>query len=576
MARKIDLRHLKYSALTYQGASAYDLGATHPLIDLAFTFGSALFTDGFYETQQHEVRRFADALAAAHKVEPRFVWQYAAWMRDPKRGKGNRIQGSLAAALLDSMLDETEYTAQYVAACLGHRPDDVTAFVRHYDQLLPNRPTAAARRGMAQALARFDEYQLMKYAEQKADDVRLCDAIYLVRPQLEALGADGALAIAVGEYLHASSRDRDARAASLPLTQARRALWRQPKSFAHDQAFANTVAKARVTWEQVLSHFGDASDRAANHALWNALLKTRGLLGDMALLRNVRNLHLAGFSNRDLAKQLAKRRFDEVWPHQVYAGFKAVPELEPVFSVAFEKMTAKLPPGRHLGLADASGSMGRRVGGAHGSLTCADVAFCLTALMSETSGLGASFADANFAHYGDGSYLSIAERGPKESALQFASNPEVRRAWGGTQVFGAITELVTWLKRNRRVRAPECLWFFSDMQFHPAEHATNLPPSLQRVAKKHGYGERVPPLELALRLYRQEIGPVDVVLWNLAAYAPAPVAADMEGVLLVSGFDANTFEHVAAWRDGNRRQSRSRERTVEQNQEVVLDQIRSY
>ncbi len=577
MARTLKLQNLQFQVATYEGASAYSFADSHPLIHLTFSMGSALFHDGFYETEIQQVRNYAKALVDAWKVDPKFAWQFAAWMRDPKLGKGNRIQGSLAPALLDALLGETEFTEPYVAKCLSHRPDDVTAFLRHFEQLGLRTPSAAARRGMAKALAGFDEYQLMKYQEAKASDVRLCDAILFVREELDALGDAGRLAVHVGRYLHASSRHRNELAQSLPLTSVRRELWKQPKAFAVDAAFDGAVKDARVTWEQVLSHFGVADDvgegKRVNRAVWDAMLGVRGLLGDMAFMRNMRNMSQAGFSERELRKLASKRRFTEVWPHQIYAGYRAVPELLSVWDVVFANVVEKLPAGRHLGIADASGSMGTRVGGAQGSLTCADVATCFVSLMSETSGLGASFADDQWLSYGSTkNYLSLAERKRNESALAFSSRPELQRGWGGTQVFGAVMELITWLKQHKRVEPPDCLWFFSDMQFHPAEGALkSVPSELAKDAARLGLGKNVPPLELALQLYRKLIGPVDVVLWNLAAYAPVPVPADMEGVLLVSGFDANTFKNVAAWRAGSTRKDK-----VEENQEVILDRIREF
>ena len=93
------------------------------------------------------------------------------------------------------------------------------------------------------------------------------------------------------------------------------------------------------------------------------------------------------------------------------------------------------------------------------------------------------------------------------------------------------------------------------------------------VLKKLGVGfTNVPPLEVALRIYRQMFGAVDVVLWNLAAYAPVPVPSDMEGVLLVSGFDTNTFSQVETWR--KRRELGGGKMATNQN--VVLETIRRY
>lgn len=582
MARKLTPQALKSAiTLTHEGAAAYDLRADQPLLHLCFTFGSALFTDGFYTREAAQVRAFAEALGRAHAVEPRFPWQYAAWMRDPVRGKGNRIQGSLAPALLDGLLRETPFTEDYVATCLGHRPDDVAAFVLHLQQLRLGRPTAAARRGMARALAGFDAYQLLKYARPK-DDVRLCDAIAMVRPELEALGEAGALALRVGRYLHAPTRDRSALAETVPLLAARRHLFTAPTTFAAEAAFVDTVRAARVTWEQVLGRYGVslkdkkggalAKARKRNGAVWKALLADEALLPDMALLRNLRNLHDAGVARGELTARVSRRRFDGVWPHQVYAGAKAVPTLLSVFEAAFRRTVDRLPPGRHLGLADASGSMAVRVGGPMSSMRSMDVALCLTALMSETSGLGASFSDDQFKAWTGGDYLRIAQRSTGEGPLAFAQNPALRTGMGGTQVHGAVLELVRWLTTHRSVKPPECLWFFSDMQFHPAKGSRSLPRWVADAGLARYCDPTRPPLEQALQVYRAVVGPVDVVLWNLAAYGQAPVPLSTPGVLMVSGFDANTLSTVGRWRAG----ATASEAPLVANQAHVLDTVRAF
>lgn len=584
--KTLTIQDLKtYSAVTHNGASAYDYSKSHPLIHLTFTMGSALFTDGYYQTEQHQVRNFARALIDAWRTEQRFPWQYAAWMRDPRGGKGNRIQGSLAPALLDATFDETAYTSEYIAKCLSHRPDDVIAFVNHYKQLGLGQPSDAAKQGMARALCQFDEYQLMKYARQRAD-LRLCDAIGMVRPILEEMGDEAQLVLRVHNYLRAPSRARKDHLEHLPLTRTRRALWQKEKSYATSEAFADHVRQARVTWEQVFGHFGTNLERTPgvlladhqrqNAGVWRALLAVPGLLPDMAFLRNLQNMHLAGLSFDELCDCANTRRFAKIWPHQIYAAHKAHPQLAPVLESIMSKLTAVLPTGRHLGLGDASGSMNIKIGGPMGTITARDVAFCFVGLMGLTSDLGASFADASwFSSYHGYQYLSIKQRKPQEGALAFCNRRGLRSGMGGTQVFGAVLELVDWLMQNPDVEPPECLWFFSDMQFDPASHASgkdNLPEHLMETARQKGIDTAKPPMEVALALYREIIGPVDVVLWNLAAYTPVPVPSDMEGVLLVSGFDTNTFKHVEAWRQ-NKCEIFN---TVEDNQEVILNTIRSY
>ena len=581
------MRHLSRASLrdhtrtvTHQGAAAHHYGEGDPLTHLTFSMGAALFTDGAYHTAPEQVRELAVALVRAARVEPRFPWQYAAWMRDPRRGKGNRVQGALVPALLDALLDDGPFVEDYVAKCLSHRADDAAAFITHFEVLGLGRPSHAARRGVARALIGFDEYQLLKYAGRR-DAVRLCDVIALVRAELEALGPAAEMVLAVGRYLHARTRDRAALVEGLPLTAARRALWAHKKSWAESKGFGPSVAAARVTWEQVLSHFGTRVEKLEgrqrrlavrrNQAVWRALLAQPNLLGDLALLRNLRNLRDAGFTDEALKAELRDRRFEGVWPQQVYAGAAAVPELLGVFEEAFRGTARVLPPGRHLGIGDASGSMGVKVGGDRASLTAMDCAFALVGLMSETSGLGASFSDDAFRTWSGGEYLLLVERRKSQGPLAFAQSRGLRRGMGGTQVHGAVLSLIEQLQARPRVARPDCLWFFSDMQFHPAA-AGKLSGWATREARRLGLDLAAPLLEAALALYRALLGPVDVVLWNLAGYAPVPVAADFEGVLLVSGFDANTFKTVARWRAGEGTGSRP----VRDNQRAVLDEIRAF
>ncbi|MBK03720.1 MAG: hypothetical protein CL932_03045 [Deltaproteobacteria bacterium] len=575
------LRLKNISTLTHEGAQAYDYSQKHPLIHLTFTMGSALFTDGHYHRQEQEVHRFAQALLAAYKAEPLFPWQYGAWVRDPFEGKGNRIQGTLTPAILDGLLDETSHTQRYVELCLKHRVDDVLSFYRHYETLGLGGPSRSARYGMANALTHFDEYQLMKYAAAKSD-LRLCDVIYILKEELQALGDKAQLVLDVGRYLHAPGRKREALSKPLPLTTARKTLFRQTKSAVYRADFFQQVKAARPTWEQLIGQFGismkdlkgDERTHALSHnaMLWQGMLSIPRLLPDLALLRNIGNIYEADISREIIETSIKRRSFRKLWPHQIYAAYQHAPQARPGLELLFQTITNKLPEGRHLGIGDASGSMTVRVGGIKSKISAMDVAFCLVGLMSESSGLGASFSDNSWFGYTQKKYLHIAKRSASQSALAFSFDRRIRFGMGGTQVFGAVIELIVWLKTHPEVQPPDCLWFFSDMQFHPAEGATDaIPPELHARARQYGLGQNAPPLELALRLYREQFGRVDVVLWNLAAYAPVPVPADIEGVLLVSGFDANTLDLVKRWRDG-----KLDEQPLEQGQEVILEHIRSY
>jgi hypothetical protein len=90
------------------------------------------------------------------------------------------------------------------------------------------------------------------------------------------------------------------------------------------------------------------------------------------------------------------------------------------------------------------------------------------------------------------------------------------------------------------------------MQFHPPAKQTLAKSGLPKALREH-FRPTVPPLLAALRAYKELLGPVDVVLWNLAAYDAAPLPSGMDGVLMLAGFDAHSFRHVSTWQDSGSR-----------------------
>jgi hypothetical protein len=156
---------------------------------------------------------YAKALLAAERGEPGFAWKFAAYMRDLVRGKGNRIQGSVAPAILAAADPDGAFTKEYTYRCLLHLADDVALFVAHGKSLGLGAVPAAARRGMARALAEFDDYQLLKYSQKQFPllarrangaykTLRLVDAVGLCKSELAPS------ARRIYEYLHAPTRER--------------------------------------------------------------------------------------------------------------------------------------------------------------------------------------------------------------------------------------------------------------------------------------------------------------------------------------------------------------------------------
>lgn len=575
--------------MTYEGAAAYDYSTEDPLVHLVFTKGSVLFKKTFYRSQQEEVFQYSKALIAAEEREHGFGWKFAHWMRNPKDGKGNRIQGSVAPAILSARYPESEFVQEYVYKCLRYRPDDVMLFASHFTNFGMGDIPEPAKKGMGKAINGFDEYQLLKYSKKEAEllsrrengrtkTLRLVDAMGVCKDHLDDFHR------AMYGYFHAPTTEKDEFITdTMVLTRAQRDLFRK------DVIDKELVRKGRVTIEQLLSVFGN------NMETWQSIMDVDGLFPDKAFLMNIRNLHAAGFSSDEIIEFANGRSFKGIWMHELFAGFKtmtqgiqrnskysgkavyhqpAVLELTPVFEHIFKLITKeKLPPGKHLGIADISGSMfGVPVGGEHSSIFAGDVACTLVGAMSTTLGYGATFRnDINL-------YFTENPEEPLAFGLSIKGTDQMA-GFGSTQVLGSTLGLIRRLLIYPDIPRPEALWYFSDMQFHPPTDQGSATPEMLQGLPRSNWNPNIPPLEAAIELYRELIGPVDIVLWNLAGYDNEPVKSSVDHVLMVSGFDANTFDLFRKWKESGGKLTVSAGSQMirkTENQQSTLDHIRTF
>lgn len=167
------------------------------------------------------------------------------------------------------------------------------------------------RKGLAQALVKFDEYQLAKY--DRDDGVKLRDVLRIVRPK--------------------------------PESAEQTMLWKRA---------VKRELKTPDTWEVALS--GGADKGATFTRLIN-----EGNLGYLALLRNLRNMVKAGVDHKLISEAIVTRKngAQRVLPFRYVAAARAVPALEPAIDTALCEAIAELPPldGKTIVLVDVSGSM---------------------------------------------------------------------------------------------------------------------------------------------------------------------------------------------------------------------------
>lgn len=225
------------------------------------------------------------------------------------------------------------------------RADELSEFVAIYMGGERKPLSGQAKKGLAAAFQKFDEYALAKY--DRAGQYRLRDVLFLS---------------------HAK-----------PADEAQKALW--------ERLIANEL-QVPDTWEVALSGGADKKET------FERLLR-EGKLGYLALLRNLRNMEQANV-DRGLIKEalLARKGAQHVLPFRYVAAARAAPQLEPVIDQALCAAIAELPAlkGRTLVMVDVSRSMESQLSG-KSDLTRLDAAAALAAIVNADEIAVASFSD---------------------------------------------------------------------------------------------------------------------------------------------------------------------------------------
>lgn len=165
------------------------------------------------------------------------------------------------------------------------------------------------------------------------------------------------------------------RRAETPVLDARDQLFKREKFDATSRELAE---KARLTWENLVTHFGKGKE------IWEF---AQGQMGYMALLRNLRNLEQAGVNLEPVAKRIADE--EEVakarqLPFRYMSAIEAVtsPILHKALSKAMDLSLKNVPElkGKTTLLVDVSGSMTGASVSSKSVRTCADAAAALAGM----------------------------------------------------------------------------------------------------------------------------------------------------------------------------------------------------
>lgn len=213
------------------------------------------------------------------------------------------------------------------------RADELSELVAIYWRNGKRPLSAQMKKGLARAFRKFDEYRLAKY--DRAGAVRLRDVLFLT---------------------HAK-----------PVGEEQTALWKR---------LAQNELVAPDTWEVALSGGADKKET------FERLIRD-GVLGYLALLRNLRNMEQAG-CDAGLVREaiLARKGAQRVLPFRYVAAARAAPRMEPYLDQALLASLETMPVlgGVTAVLVDVSGSMDDKLS-ARSDLTRMDAAAALASII---------------------------------------------------------------------------------------------------------------------------------------------------------------------------------------------------
>jgi hypothetical protein len=342
---------------TYEGAPGWARDAKSELFLLAVT--SLAGEDTFYERAADRDARLAQLAGQVAVDDIAWLTRLVTWVRDEAHLRSVAV--TMAAEGVAARLGAGEHGGNraLVAAAL-RRPDEpgelVAYWLTRHGRALPK----PVKRGTADAVRRlYTERAVAKYDTATAA-VRFGDVLQLTHPAPSAPW-QGDL------FAHAISR-RHGRAfeppASLPVLRAREQLLAVPAEERRAVLLGDNgvqrLQAAGMTWESVAGWLGGPLDAQ----VWERLV---GVMGYMALLRNLRNLDEAGVGD-DVAQRVSARLADpdEVarsrqLPLRFLSAYRSAPSLRwaPALEAALQLSLRNVPalPGRTLVLIDRSGSM---------------------------------------------------------------------------------------------------------------------------------------------------------------------------------------------------------------------------
>ena len=314
----------KSYAQTHNGLRVKPVSDEDKLVRM--TMAHMLWEKSFYVDGQDAAKTLVDL---TQKVDPSFVATVARQARDQFKlrhvplllMRGLAKRGALKAQDLTDVIQRPDETAEFLKLYWGDKKTPISNQVK---------------KGLGNALLKFNEYQLAKWDKNSAE-ISLRDVMFLTHPK--------------------------------------------PKDGVQAELFkrlANQELATPDTWETELSA------GAAKGETFERLM-TEGKLGALAFLRNLRNMLQAGVSESVIRAYAQKVKLDRVLPFRFIAAARIVPQLADMLEqMMFKSLeTHDKLKGKTVLLVDCSGSMFGTKVSAKSDLDRFDAAAALAVLCRE-------------------------------------------------------------------------------------------------------------------------------------------------------------------------------------------------
>ena len=364
----------KQFSKTFEGGNSSRIDAAEQL--KRSTMATMLWEDGFYEDGVKIADRIFNLTKLVDKDTALKI------MLEAKYGQKLRHAPLLIAVAMSEMgWLKKEHVNEIIT-----RADELPEFLSMY-WMNGKRPVShQIRKGLGLAFQKFNEYQLAKY--DRAKSVKLRDVLRIVRPT--------------------------------PKDKEQSDLWKR---------LISGELKTPDTWEVALSSGANKKET------FEKMLQEQNL-GDLAFIRNMRNMIQSGVNSDLIKKSFAERKWSKILPFQFISAARHAPNYEPEIENAMLKCMTDLEKiqGKVTVMVDVSGSMSDAISG-KSEMSRIDVASGLAILARELSDDIEIYAFENHAT------LIPARRG-------FALRDAIGKPRGGTSMWNSIRQVAKNRKSN--------------------------------------------------------------------------------------------------------------------------------